>query len=246
MRRTFAILCAFAGLSGSAFAADLPPSPPPRAPAVYVPAVLPVYNWSGFYIGINGGWGWASGTITDTVTSGPLAGLTGTSSGNINGGIFGGQIGANYQIDYLALGIEGDWDWSGQQRTDTFGCGVGCTVSENIKIGWIATIRGRIGYAMDRVLLYATGGGAFTHTSDNVTATGIGTIFNASSTNPGWTIGAGAEWAFAQNWTARVEYLYVATNVSQSGAIPVVGGTITETGNVRDNLIRAGVNFKFP
>jgi outer membrane immunogenic protein len=119
-------------------------------------------------------------------------------------------------------------------------------VSENIKIGWIATIRGRIGYAMDRVLLYATGGGAFTHTSDNVTATGIGTIFNASSTNPGWTIGAGAEWAFAQNWTARVEYLYVATNVSQSGAIPVVGGTITETGNVHDNLIRAGVNFKFP
>jgi outer membrane immunogenic protein len=88
MRRTFAILCAFAGLSGSAFAADLPPSPPPRAPAAYVPAVLPVYNWSGFYIGINGGWGWASGTITDTVTSGPLAGLTGTSSGNINGGIF--------------------------------------------------------------------------------------------------------------------------------------------------------------
>jgi outer membrane immunogenic protein len=246
MRRAFAFLCAVVGLAGSAFAADLPPAAPPRAPAVYVPAVVPVYNWSGFYIGINGGWGWASGTITDTVTGSSLGSLTGTSSGNINGGIFGGQIGANYQIDALVLGIEGDWDWSGQKRTDTFGCGVGCTVSENIKIGWIATVRGRIGYAMDRVLLYATGGAAFTHTSDNVTATGNGTIFNASSTNAGWTIGAGGEWAFAQNWTGRIEYLYVGTKVNQSGALPVVGGTLTESGNIHDSLIRAGINFKFP
>jgi outer membrane immunogenic protein len=246
MVRFLRLVCAFIGISGPALAADLPPAAPQRAPATYVPAVLPVYNWSGFYIGINGGWGWASGTITDTITSGPLAGLIGTSSGNINGGIFGGQIGANYQIDAFVLGIEGDWDWSGQQRTDTFGCGVGCTVSENIKIGWIATIRGRIGYAMDRVLIYATGGAAFTHTSDNVTLTGTGTIFNESSTNTGWTIGGGVEGAFAENWTARVEYLYVGTNVGQSGAIPVVGGTITEAGNIHDSLIRAGINFKFP
>ena len=108
------------------------------------------------------------------------------------------------------------------------------------------TIRGRIGYAMDRVLIYATGGAAFTHTSDNVTLTGTGTIFNESSTNTGWTIGGGVEGAFAENWTARVEYLYVGTNVGQSGAIPVVGGTITEAGNIHDSLIRAGINFKFP
>jgi outer membrane immunogenic protein len=169
-----------------------------------------------------------------------------TGSGSLNGGLAGGQIGANYQIDALVIGIEGDFDWSGQRRTDSFACGTGCTVSETTKLSWIATIRGRVGYAIDRVLLFATGGAAFTHASDNVTATGFGTIFNASSTNTGWTIGAGGEVAFAQNWTAKVEYLYIGTDVKQSGALTVVAGTISETAKIHDSLIRAGVNFKFP
>jgi outer membrane immunogenic protein len=229
---------------GHAFAADLPPPSPPRAPAIYVPVVAPIYNWGGFYVGINGGWGFASGNSTATITTGPLAGLTGTGSGSINGGLAGGQIGANYQIDALVLGIEGDFDWSGQKRTDSFACGAACTISETVKLSWIATIRGRVGYAIDRVLLYATGGVAFTHASDNATATGFGTIFNASSTNAGWTIGAGAEVAFAQNWTAKVEYLYIGTNVSQSGAL--LGFNISETAKIHDSLVRAGINFKFP
>jgi outer membrane immunogenic protein len=79
-----------------------------------------------------------------------------------------------------------------------------------------------------------------------VTATGLGTIFNASSTNVGWTIGAGGEVALGQNWTARIEYLYIGTNVKQSGALGLVGGTVSETAKVQDSLIRAGVNFKFP
>jgi outer membrane immunogenic protein len=210
--------------------------------------VAPIYNWGGFYIGINGGWGFASGTTTATIT-GTGTGLDGTSatgSGSLNGGVAGGQIGANYQIDALVIGIEGDFDWSGQKRTDSFACGAGCTVSETIKLPWIATIRGRFGYAIDRVLLCGTGGVAFTHASDNVTATGFGTIFTASSTNVGWTIGAGGEVALAQNWTAKIEYLYIATDVKQSGALTVVAGTITETAKIHDSLVRAGVNFKFP
>jgi outer membrane immunogenic protein len=233
-------------LLGHAFAADLPPAAPPRAPAVYVPVVAPVYNWGGFYVGINGGWGFASGSPTYTVVGGPLNGLTGTGSGSLNGGVAGGQIGANYQIDALVIGIEGDFDWSGQKRTDSFACGAACTVSETIKLPWIATIRGRFGYAIDRVLLFGTGGVAFTHASDNVTLTGTGTIFSASSTNVGWTIGAGGEVALAQNWTAKIEYLYIGTNVKQSGALSLISGTVSETANVHDSLIRAGVNFKFP
>jgi len=236
-------------VTGQALAADLPPPSPSRAPAVYVPVVAPVYNWGGFYIGINGGWGFASGTTTATLTGTGVAGLDGTSatgSGSLNGGVAGGQIGANYQIDALVIGIEGDFDWSGQKRTDNFACGAGCTVSETIKLPWIATIRGRFGYAIDRVLLFGTGGVAFTHASDNVTATGFGTIFTASSTNVGWTIGAGGEVALAQNWTAKIEYLYIATDVKQSGALSVVSGTVSETAKIHDNLIRAGVNFKFP
>jgi outer membrane immunogenic protein len=182
---------------GQAFAADLPPMAPPRAPAVYVPVVAPVYNWGGFYVGINGGWGFASGSPTYTVVGGPLNGLTGTGSGSLNGGVAGGQIGANWQIDALVIGIEGDFDWSGQKRTDSFACGVTCTVSETIKLPCVA----------------------FTHASDNVTLTGTGTIFTASSTNVGWTISAGGELALAQNWTAKIEYLYIGTNVKQSGAL---------------------------
>jgi outer membrane immunogenic protein len=233
---------------GHALAADLPPSPPPRAPAIYVPVVAPAYNWGGLYVGINGGWGFASGTTTATVTGTGGAGLDGTAtgSGSLNGGVAGGQIGANYQIDALVIGIEGDFDWSGQKRTDNFACGAPCTISETIKLPWIATIRGRFGYAIDRVLLFGTGGVAFTHASDTVTATGVGTIFTASSTNVGWTIGAGGEVALGQNWTAKIEYLYIGTNVKQSGALALVGGNVAETANVHDSLIRAGVNFKFP
>jgi outer membrane immunogenic protein len=230
-----------------AFAADLPPRSAPRAPAIYVPVVAPIYNWGGFYVGINGGWGFASGTTTATIT-GTGTGLDGTSatgSGSLNGGVAGGQIGANYQIDALVIGIEGDFDWSGQKRTDSFAC-AGCTVSETIKLPWIATIRGRFGYAIDRVLLFATGGVAFTHASDNVTLTGTGTIFSASSTNVGWTIGAGGEVALAQNWTAKIEYLFIGTNVKQSGALSVLPGTVSETAKVNDSLVRAGINLKFP
>ncbi len=132
------------------------------------------------------------------------------------------------------------------KRTDNFVCGGACTISETIKLPWIATIRGRFGYAIDRVLLYATGGVAFTHTSDTVTATGNGTIFTASSTNAGWTIGAGGEVALGQNWTAKIEYLYIGTNVKQSGALTVVAGTVSETAKIHDSLVRVGINLKFP
>jgi outer membrane immunogenic protein len=246
MIRLVALLCAFFGIGGSAFAADLPPAAPPRAPVTYVPAVVPVYNWSGFYIGLNGGWGFATGNINYTVSGGPLSGDTATGSGHINGGIFGGQIGAQYQADWAVLGIEGDWDWSGQSKTDNVGCGIGCTVNRTIKIGDVATIRARLGYAMDRVLVYGTGGVAFTQTSDNITVNGGPTVFNASTWNTGWTAGAGVEFAFFQNWTAKVEYLYVGSKLNQSGTIPVIGGTLTESGNFHDNLIRAGINFKYP
>jgi outer membrane immunogenic protein len=94
MRRIVGIVCAIIGFGGSALAADLPPSPPPRAPAVYVPAVLPVYNWAGIYVGINGGWGWGNAKYTANAV-GTFPGATG--SLHDNGGVVGGTIGANFQ-----------------------------------------------------------------------------------------------------------------------------------------------------
>jgi outer membrane immunogenic protein len=105
MRRIIAVLGVIIGLGGSAWAADLPPSPPPRAPAVYVPAVLPVYNWAGVYIGINGGWGWGNGKFTIAPNTAFPAGLSGTP--NDNGGVVGGTLGANFQTGGIVFGRRG-------------------------------------------------------------------------------------------------------------------------------------------
>jgi outer membrane immunogenic protein len=166
--------------------------------------------------------------------------------GDANGAVAGGQVGFNYQIDAFVLGMEGDFDWSGVSSTAVAGCGVGCTVTGKSNVPWIATIRGRAGVALDRVLLYGTGGAAFTDLSQNITATGFGTLFNASSTEVGWTIGAGVEAAIAQNWTVKAEYLYVQTDATLSGPVSLIGGTLSDRGTVKDNIIRGGLNFKYP
>lgn len=231
-----------------AIAADLPP-PPARAPAPYVPVPAPVYNWSGFYIGVNGGYGFASGNTTVTVTSLPGA-VNGT--GNLSGGVAGGQIGFNWQMNSVVLGLEVDGDWSGQSKTDTIGCGIaGCSISESFKIPWFATARARAGWAFDRVLVYGTGGAAWMGVTDTLTASAGGvtaTLLNVSDTPVGWTAGGGVEVAFSPNWTARAEYLFMQTKPTGTAAVPVVlggGGTVTETATISDSIVRAGVNFKF-
>jgi opacity protein-like surface antigen len=92
--------------------------------------------------------------------------------------------------------------------------------TESVKLPWIATVRGRVGIAIDGALgalLYGTAGVAFTHASASVTTAALGTILNTSSTNVGWTAGLGGEAAFARNWTARIEYLYIGNDVKFSG-----------------------------
>ncbi len=234
------------GAADLAWGADLPPAPSAVAPAIYAPAPPPVYNWTGFYAGVNVGGSFVTANSTDTFTGGVLGGVSSTGSGHANGAVAGGQVGFNYQIDAFVLGMEGDFDWSGVSSTAVAGCGVGCTVTGKSNVPWIATIRGRAGVALDRVLLYGTGGAAFTDLSQNITATGFGTLFNASSTEVGWTIGAGVEAAIAQNWTVKAEYLYVQTNATLSGPVSLIGGTLSDSGTVKDNIIRGGLNFKYP
>jgi outer membrane immunogenic protein len=242
MRRIIGVLSVVIGLGGSALAADLPPSPPPRAPAVYVPAVLPVYNWAGVYVGINGGWGWGNGKFTIAPNAAFPTGVSGTP--NDNGGVVGGTLGANFQSGAFVFGIEGDWDYSAINTGTTATI---CNFSGTCQTGnnWLATARGRAGYAADRVLLFATAGGAFAN---------VQTTFNGvqtSHTQSGWTAGAGVEWAFADNWTAKVEYLYVnlgngTVNCVTAACLLANGGAaIPISVSLTENLIRAGVNYKF-
>jgi len=234
-----------------ALAADLPqpPPPPPQAPVAYVPVALPVYNWSGIYVCINGGWGWGNGKWTANTTTGAFS-----ANANDNGGIVGATLGGNYQIGAFVFGVEGDWDYSAINTGTTSTI---CVVSSNCQTGnnWLFTLRGRAGWAVDRVLFYGTGGGAFGN---------VQTVLNGATTTrtqTGWTAGVGAEWAFAQNWTAKLEYLYVNLgNGSVSGTCPVSGGVavlpncpavagagtpFSVSVGLTENLLRAGVNFKF-
>ncbi len=132
---------------GQALAADLPQPgpPPPRAPAGYVPVPAPAFSWSGIYVGINGGYAFGSGDFS-----------SGASVSGVNGFLAGGTIGANYQWGRFVLGIEGDGDWTSLDGKTPPTC-----ASCEVKSTWLATARGRAGYAFDRILFYGTGGAAF-------------------------------------------------------------------------------------
>lgn len=239
--RVFLAACGMACLATAAFGADLPSAPYPAPAAAYIPPAPPVYNWTGFYFGGNAGWGFAHNKDTGTFTGGLLGGATATGSGDANGAVAGGQMGFNYQVNALVVGVEGDFDWSGLSSNSSAG-----GVSQTAKIPWIATIRARAGVAADRLFVYGTGGVAFIELSDNVTATGFGTLYSASSTNVGWTAGVGAEFALSQNLTVRAEYLFVQADYTLSGPIALAGGNLAFKGTVSDNIVRAGINLKYP
>jgi len=221
-RRLLAAGCFAAAFAGSALAADMPLGP------ARAPAYVPFFTWNGFYIGVNGGYGFGRSNWTDTVT------LLSTGGFDTTGGLIGGTVGYNVQFGGWVLGIETDVAWSNLKGSATINCVGTCQTSNE----WLGTARTRIGYAFDRFMPYITGGAAFGGIKG--TLGGIGTF---SETEVGWTWGAGIEYAFAERWSAKVEYLYVDLgrancNVTCSGGNPIEATFTT-------NLVRGGVNFRF-
>jgi outer membrane immunogenic protein len=212
------------GVIRPVLAADLPePPPPPMAPAAYIPTVIPVYNWGGLYFGANAGYAFGTSNWSFPVGT--------TGDFNVNGWTTGATVGANLQADAFVFGLEGDFGAVGIKGTAT--CRpANCETREN----WLVTMRGRAGYAVDKILFYGTAGGAYGTILAN---TGPTTSF-ADVKKAGWTAGAGIEAAFAENWTARLEYLYVDL---QNGSFNGVPGTITVKYDA--NMIRAGIDYKF-
>ena len=219
--------------AGQALAADLPQPapPPPEAPAAYIPTVAPVYNWGGIYFGVNGGYGLGK-------SSWVIPGVGTTADFNTNGFLVGGTLGANYQVDAFVFGIEGDFDgsWLDGNISDP-NCAASFGGACETKNNWLSTVRARVGYAADRVLFYGTGGGAFGNIVEGTNGAATSTF--ASKTVAGWTAGAGIEAAFADNWTARVEYLFV----DFSNATFTTG--VAPTVKLDANLVRLGVDYKF-
>jgi outer membrane immunogenic protein len=209
---------------GVASAADMPARMATKA----VPYVQ-MYNWTGFYIGANIGYGWSR--------SSDDLGLL----GNANGVIGGGQIGYNWQMNNIVLGLEADFQGSGQKASATGLVGpVAVTLSERIR--YFGTVRARVGYAFDRTLLYVTGGYAYTNVASDVTAT-LGLVSATASSNTtksGATVGAGLEYAFAGPWTGKIEYLYVDSGTQSATILGV-----TENVRIRNHIGRVGINYRF-
>ncbi len=238
MKRFYIIMMMLVGAAGSALAADLPVPAPQPVP--YVQVAAPVYDWGGIYLGINGGWGFGSAKWSVPATAfAPVS-----STINDNGGVIGGTLGANVQYDVWVFGAEFDFDYSGVNTGTT---STVCNFSGNCQTGnnWLSTVRGRFGYAMDRILFYGTGGAAFAGIRTTLNGTG------RTTTEAGWTVGAGVEVALADNWTAKVEYLY-----ADLGTVNANCGTTFCTSNnggapvpvsigLTESLVRVGVNFKF-
>jgi len=222
MKRVFLALVGLAALTGTAAAADLPPRMAP-APYYKAPAEVQVYNWTGFYIGINGGGGFGR-SDWDSIGS----------SFDVSGGLVGGTVGYNYQFGQAVVGVEGDIDWADINGTTNTACPFGCKTTDN----WLSTVRGRLGYAADRFMPFITGGAAF----GDIRASTPGFV-GANQTNAGWTVGAGLEFAIAGNWTAKAEYLYVDLGKFNCGIS--CGALATDNVSFTTNIVRAGVNYRF-
>jgi outer membrane immunogenic protein len=257
------------GMVGAAEAADLPAEP------VYKggPLIVPVYDWTGFYLGISGGYSRGNAANTYAITGfAPVAGST-----RMDGGVFGGQAGFNWQANRnFVVGLEVDLQGTWQNGTDnppavsTTTCAAAipiCTVTTNVvgvdqKLRWFGTARGRVGFLpFDHVMLYVTGGAAFGEIESNPTVMNTAVFTNngvpfasftqvasgtAINTHAGWTVGGGSEWVLSGPWTAKLEYLFVDLGTVTN---TLVGGgavpTVVASSHVRDNIVRIGLNYRF-
>jgi outer membrane immunogenic protein len=249
MRRFGLAFIAFFATVGAAAAADMPV----KAPIYKAPVVVPPYNWTGFYVGLNAGGSW--GHQDNSLVTVPGGVTVFSNSNNLDGFIGGGQIGYNWQSDHWVFGLEADFQGSGQKDDGTFllppivGALAGLSASYTDKLEWFGTVRGRIGYAMDRWLPYVTGGWAFGHgtLSGTGTTTPAGPVlgFSASHDYSGWTLGGGLEWAFADHWSAKAEYLYIDFGDGPTVIANTAGTLAIVSGKLTDNIARLGVNYKF-
>lgn len=224
-------------LGGAAQAADI-------APAAG-------YDWTGFYLGANVGYGWGSTSYSSDVrvfgapAAAPARAPIASGSPvdiDYDGIVGGGQIGYNMQIHGLVLGLEADVSASGVQgdtkSSDNAPCqDQGCSAEAN----WFGTGRLRVGYAIDSFLPYVTGGAAVVGIQGDVDKSGCDGGCSYDDTTWGWTLGGGVEWGFADNWSAKAEYLYI--NVDSPDFSGQGGGNV-KSDNLDINVVRVGINYR--
>jgi outer membrane immunogenic protein len=197
-------------------AADMAAAP---VPYTKTGAVAPGYNWTGFYVGAMGGYGWSS-----------------TAAADFNGGFAGGTIGANWQMSNIVVGIEGEGAWSDIGRSATAG-----VFGASDRIEAFGSITGRLGLAFDNVLIYGKGG--FAAASNKIRLTAFGLTASDTKTHTGYTVGGGVEYGFTPNWSAKAEYLFAHYQSENYFAAVLPPGVASGAFDV--HTVKVGINYRF-
>jgi outer membrane immunogenic protein len=229
-----------AGLAGAASAADLPARTYTKAP----PLVAPIYNWSGFYIGLNGGG--ASSRDCYTINSVAGAAVTPNSEGchDATGGLVGGQVGYRWQSSNWVFGVEAQGDWADLKGSNSSLTAI-IPYMNQTKIDALGLFTGQVGYAWNNVLWYVKGGAAVTDNKYSSFFTGTGVVFNqASETRWGGAVGTGIEVGFAPNWSVAFEYdhLFMGSN---NVTFPASAIAVTRTDSIRQDVDMGTVRVNY-
>jgi outer membrane immunogenic protein len=225
----------------SASAGNLPTKATPHASS------LP-YNWTGFYVGGQAGGGWDSNQVivVNSTVHFPAGYPHAASHGS--GFLAGGYVGLNYQVNQFVVGIESDFSWAnliGSEADPSPLTGVVNHDTEQVR--WIATLTGRLGYAVDNWMFFGKGGAAMARFNGNGNIPTVATN-TSTTTREGWTVGTGIEWGFAVHWSAKLEYDYVDfgtanyTRTTTSGSSPP---TIPFRAISSLNLAKLGLAYRF-
>ncbi|HLH10287.1 MAG TPA: outer membrane protein [Methylovirgula sp.] len=242
MIRKLIAAAAFCAASSAALAADLPTT---KGPPVFTPPPTPIFTWTGFYIGGQVGYAFGNSNANYAVTgNGPV--VTSTSF-HRDGVIGGGHAGYNWQFggpQSFVIGIEGDINGtSANGSVPVAGVGAfpgGTAGARSLLEG---SIRGRVGYAFDRVLIYGTGGVAFADFKNSY-ATAIG-LDNPYHSSVGWTVGGGIEYAIDSNWSVRAEYRYSDFTRYSENLINSTGTAFDGRYHETEQQAQAGFSYRF-
>ena len=236
MKKIVLSAVALGAFAAPAFAADLPVRATP-------PIVAAIYDWSGFYIGANGGWGQSHNCWDFLVVGGPFIR---DGCRDPSGGVAGGQIGYRWQSSQYVFGLEAQGDWADLSSSQVSLIKPAFTTRS--KVEGLGLFTGQLGYAWNAALLYVKGGVAVTSNRYDILTTigGVG-VASASSTRLGGTVGVGFEYGFAPNWSAGIEYdhLFMGNaNNSFSVVNPIVASNLTRISQDVD-MVTLRVNFRF-
>ena len=244
MKKFLLGMAALVTLAAPASAADLAARPYAKAPAM----IAAIYDWSGFYVGANGGYGSSRNCYTNTAIAGVAVAPASEGCHDSTGGTVGGQLGYRWQAGPWVFGLEAQGNWADFSGSNASLAALGA--SNRTRIDALGLFTGQVGYSWNNALLYVKGGAAVTDNRYEGLLTGTGIVVDRTSgTRWGATVGAGVEYGFAPNWSAALEYdrLFMGTQRKTFNSVLPVAGVNTRSDDIRQDadLVTVRVNYRW-